>query len=268
MKYTSRDHTFVVCAYKESEYLEECILSLEKQRKQGKIIISTSTPNQYIDRIAKRHNLTVFINDGETGIAEDWNFAYSRADTRLVTLAHQDDEYDAQYLEQILDAANHASKPLICFSDYYELRNGKRVYSKDSRLLKIKRMALMPLRLHFAQSSVWVRRRILSVCNPICCPAVTYIKDNLPSVLFEHHFASNVDWHAWEALSRLRGQFCYVKNPLMGHRIHSESTTTQVIGEDSGRTQEDLEMLMKFWPRPIATIINKLYSKGQKSNDL
>ena len=27
-----KDHTFVVCAYKESQYLEECIKSLENQQ--------------------------------------------------------------------------------------------------------------------------------------------------------------------------------------------------------------------------------------------
>ena len=50
------DHTFVVCAYKESPYLEECINSLEKQKVKSNIIISTSTPNRYIEEIAKKHS--------------------------------------------------------------------------------------------------------------------------------------------------------------------------------------------------------------------
>ena len=61
-----KNHTFVVCAYKQSEYLEECIQSLKKQNVQSNIIISTSTPNEYITNIAKKYDLPVYINDGET----------------------------------------------------------------------------------------------------------------------------------------------------------------------------------------------------------
>ena len=43
-----REHIFAICAYKESPYLEECILSLEKQTRKSSIIMVTSTPNKYI----------------------------------------------------------------------------------------------------------------------------------------------------------------------------------------------------------------------------
>ena len=66
----------------------------------------------------------------------------------------------------------------------------------------------------------------------------------------------------------MKGSFCYVHEPLMGHRIHEESTTTQVIGDDNGRSAEDLEMYMKFWPKPIARWINRAYSAGQDSNKM
>ena len=44
----SAKHTFVICAYKESAYLEECILSLKQQTVKSNIIMITSTPNNYI----------------------------------------------------------------------------------------------------------------------------------------------------------------------------------------------------------------------------
>ena len=37
----SREHTFVVCAYKESQYLEECIQSVLNQNIKSNVIIST-----------------------------------------------------------------------------------------------------------------------------------------------------------------------------------------------------------------------------------
>ena len=54
-----KNHTFAICAYKESKYLEECIISLKNQTVQSNIIISTSTPNEYITNIANKYNLQI-----------------------------------------------------------------------------------------------------------------------------------------------------------------------------------------------------------------
>ena len=53
MKQNNNLHTFVICAYKESPYLEECIKSLKKQTLKSEIIISTSTPNDLIKKLAE-----------------------------------------------------------------------------------------------------------------------------------------------------------------------------------------------------------------------
>lgn len=268
MNYKPEDHVFAVCAYKESAFLGECIESLARQRALGRIIVCTATPNDHIASIAARYNAPLYINRGPHGIAEDWNFAYAQADAPLVTLAHQDDVYEPCYLEKLLEALNRAKKPLIGFTGYFELRDGQRSYARDNRNLKIKSLALQPLKPALLQKSVWVRRRVLSLCDPICCPAVTFVKGNLPPVVFGTRFKCDLDWEAWEKLSRLAGSFCYVPEPLMGHRIHQESTTTQIIGDNNGRSGEDLEMYMKFWPRPIAKLLNGLYSGAQKQNEL
>lgn len=55
-------HTFVVLAYKESNYLEACIQSVMNQEYKSKVIIATSTPNNYIENIAKKYNLDVIVN--------------------------------------------------------------------------------------------------------------------------------------------------------------------------------------------------------------
>ncbi|MBO4297656.1 MAG: glycosyltransferase [Clostridia bacterium] len=268
MVYTEKDHVFAICAYKESRYLEECVETLEQQTARGRLIMCTATPNDHIAQTAARHGLPLFINDGPHGIAEDWNFAYAHADAPLVTLAHQDDVYEPDYLRKILEKLNAASHPLIAFSDYFELRNGRKVFQNENRNLKIKSIALIPLRFGPFQKSRWVRRRVLSLCDPICCPAVTYVKPNLPEVMFESHFRSDLDWQAWEKISKMPGSFCYIREPLMGHRIHEESTTTEVIGANNNRSSEDLEMYMKFWPKPIARFINRFYSASQKGNQL
>ena len=268
MAYTCRDHVFAVCAYKESPYLEDCIRSLLRQTVPSQIIVCTATPNEFITSVARKHHLLLYVNNGPHGIAEDWNFAYGQADVALVTLAHQDDVYEPQYLEKILKKLNQARHPLIAFTDYFELRDGKRVFANQNKNLRVKETALLPLRPALLQSSRWVRRRVLSLCDPICCPSVTYVKHHLPRTVFASHFLADLDWEAWEKLSRMKGSFCYVPEPLMGHRIHPESTTTKVIGDAHNRSGEDLEMYRKFWPEGIARLINRFYASSQKGNTL
>ena len=259
------DHTFAICAYKESPYLEECIQSLRNQTVKSNILVATSTPNDYIKGIADKYAIPYYINEGEGGITQDWNYAYSCAKTEYITIAHQDDVYEKDYLETALALIAKARHPLLFFSDYYEIRDGKKVIS--NQLLKVKRIMLLPLRIKVFQNVRWVRRRILSFGSPICCPSVTFATENLPETVFENHYRACEDWEAWEKISKRKGQFLYSTKLLVGHRIHEDSETTAAIG-DNQRSKEEYEMFCKFWPKGAARFLLKFYSKGQNSNQL
>lgn len=256
-------HTFVICAYKESSYLEECIVSLEKQTVRSNILMVTSTPNAFISGMAEKHNIPLIVNEGEGGIVQDWNFGYNQCKTPYITIAHQDDVYFKDYARRAVAFLERAKKPLIYFSDYCEIRNGEKVV--ENRLLKMKRLLLSPLKIKSFQNSRFVRRRSLALGDGICCPAVTFAAENLPNPVFTVHFRSDEDWEAWERLSKLKGTFAYDATIQMGHRIHEESETSIIIG-DNARSQEDYEMYCKFWPKWIAKLMVKFYSKSQDSN--
>jgi glycosyltransferase involved in cell wall biosynthesis len=258
-------HTFVICAYKKSEYLEECIQSLQKQTVPSKLIMATSTPNPWIQGLAEKYSIPLYVNEGEAGITQDWNFALSKVKTQYATIAHQDDTYEAEYTEQILNRIKQAKRPLIAFTDYYELRNGKQVH--DIQMLKIKRLMLVPLRPKCFSGSRFVRRRVLSIGDAICCPSVTFNLRRLPQPIFRNGFRSCEDWEAWEKISRMKGDFIYISRPLMSHRIHEDSATTAII-HDNARVQENYIMFCKFWPKPIAGLLNRFYTKSEKSNQL
>lgn len=265
MKFTAENHTYAICAYKESVFLEECIKSVLNQTIKSKVIMSTSTPNEKISALCEKYNIPLYINEGIKGIGGDWNFAYSMADTPLVTIAHQDDIYEPTYTEEMLSFINKSQDPIIYFCGYGELRDGEKVY--NNTLLKIKKFMLSPLKMKGLWKSKFIRRRILSFGCPICCPAVTFIKEKVGENPFTNDFGSNIDWQQWEIQSRKKGSFVYNKKPLMCHRIHEESTTSEIIG-DNLRTKEDYEMFCKFWVKGIAKLISKLYAKSEKSNNL
>lgn len=261
--YTAEDHSFVICAYKKSPYLEECIRSLLAQRCRGQILIATSTPNAYIAGLAEKYELPLFTHDGEPEIGRDWNFAYRCAKTPLVTIAHQDDIYAPAYVESALAALNRAKEPILYFNGYGELRDGTAVYG--NRLLTVKRLMLFPLRFPVFWHSKFLRRRILSLGCPICCPSVVYLKSVMGDEPFDTEHLGSLDWQQWEKLSRRTGSFVYDPTPLTFHRIHSGSATTEII-RDNTRTHEDLDMFLKFWPRPVAKALCNLYAGSQKSN--
>lgn len=258
-------HTYAICAYKESKYLEECIQSIKNQTVPSEILIATSTPNDFIKKLSEKYKIPLYINEGEKGITQDWNFAYKKATTDLVTIAHQDDIYLSHYTSQIMKLEQKAIEPLILFTDYAELRNEKIVV--DNKLLRVKRIMLWPLRFSKIWNSKFVRRRILSFGCPICCPAVTFVKANLPEIIFRAGFRSDEDWEAWEILSKMRGAFVYSREIGMYHRIHEESETSVILG-DNARSKEDLVMFSKFWPKRIAKLLSKIYSSAEESNEL
>lgn len=261
--YKETNHTFVVCAYGESPFLEDCLLSLSIQTNFSNVVIATSTPNGMIDELAKKFDIPVCVNYGESGIAGDWNSALLCAKTSLVTIAHQDDVYSDHYVEWMLESLNSANNPLLYFTNYGEIRDS--AYIDNSTMNSVKRALLKPLELKSLQGSVLVKRGVISLGNSICCPSVTYCMDALPRPVFSSGMRSNLDWEAWERFSRLEGEFVYDNRIGMYHRIHNDSETSACIVDDT-RTKEDLMMLKKFWPDPIANLINKAYTKAQRYN--
>ncbi len=265
MQYSAEDHTFMICAYQENPYLENCILSIMNQTVLGDVKISTSTPNEYIKDLTKKYGLPLVINPGKGDIVGNLNFAYSQAHTSLVTLCHQDDYYDSRYLERILSAANRGKKPIIIYTDYYEDRNGEKV--GENRLLNVKRLLNFPLKFQSFQRNKWIRRRVLSVGNPICCPSVAFHKPMIPDSLFSEKYSNSFDWEAWARMTVLDGEFIYCPDQLVGHRIWNGSVTSKTI-ENNLRKKEDYEILCRFWPAPVARLLAKFYGAAEKSNTI
>lgn len=257
---TENDHTFIICAYKESPYLDKCIQSLLHQTVKSNIVMYTSTPNDYIQDIADKYAIDLYSKNGGS-IGKDWNNAMSFVDTKYMTIAHQDDLYEPKYLEKTMQAFETNENTLIVFSDYGELT--KQGYRLKSTNLTIKRIMLDLMML--AKNNRGWRKFILGFGNPICCPAVSYNLKLLNDFKFNEQMKVSLDWYAWYEISKRIGYFQFVPEILMFHRIHGESETTNMI-ENQTRTKEDLEMYKLFWPKPIAKVINKFYVKSQKSN--
>lgn len=249
-------HSFIIPAFGESKYLQECIRSLQEQSENSEIIITTSTPNDFIQNTAVKFGIKLIINRKRESIAEDWNFAFRTASTRYVTLAHQDDYYHSDYVKYNLEKAEHNNDVAIQFSDYSEKRNEVTVV--NSMKVRIKKILLFLFMLSKnGYKSKFIKKAMLSFGCPICCPSVFYNREHLRDFVFDSTFQINTDWDAWIRMSGMGGRFIYIKKKLVVHRVHIDSETSKNLSQ---RKTEDRRVFSELWFFPLSRIISLIYS--------
>lgn len=261
-----QEHTFVIPAYKQSPYLETCIQSLQAQKLPTKILIATSTPSDYLKKIAEKYHIPYFISHSIPGsIGADWNFAIEKATTRYITIAHQDDIYNPAYTQEVLSKIEEhlQKKPLIAFTHYIDIINKEE--KNNTVNAYIKNAILLPFHLKKCIQSRFIKKFVLSLGNPICCPAVTIDTHITNHLKFLPSLTCVLDWEAWLQLADKDGAFIFINKKLVKHRIHIDSETTNQI-KIGNRRKEETEILQSIWGKKIGSLIARIYTSGYKGN--
>ena len=258
MSYSSL-HTYSVCAYRKSRYLEACIKSLIQQTMPSNIILCTSTPNSWIRHISQKYNIRLYVRNGESNIRDDWNYAFNQADTPYVTLVHQDDLYRRDYTEAFLRHLQASRGEFsIYFTGYRPLKKNK--ISTDANCI-IRAFLRIPYKTQIVSRSKSLRKYPLALGNSICCPTVTYNKRILGDHVFTSNLKFNIDWDTFFKLSKLDYPFAYNPSSLVFYRIHEDATSMTFINNHD-RIVEDTLMFKKFWPPKLASLLMHFYTKA------
>lgn len=252
-------HVFSVCAYGDSPYLEKCIRSLKAQSVPGHIIMCTSTPSPYIEGLALKYGVSLFVREGEPNMRDDWNFAYEMADAGLVTIAHQDDMYHREYTSRLMAAYETYPDMTLFTTDYAIVKKGRLI--TGGKMLWIKRVLRIPLRFSCLNGRTWGKRLALLMGNPFCCPATTYQKKILGEPLVRSGFRFALDWDNLYRLAGEKGRFICAERPLLYYRIHEEATTRACI-LDNQRELEEEAMFRRFWPEPVVRLLMHFYKSA------
>lgn len=250
--------TFAVPAFGDSQYLEECLISLKKQTIPCEIVITSPNTTDYLRTISQKYAVQLAIShDAAHSIARDWSFAYNQTRTPYVTLAHQDDIYAPNYAEMFLTLADELEGNFIfLFSDYTELHGN---YANPF----IKKLLLFPFSITNHINSYLFKKLLFAFGQPVPTPSVMFNKNKIGTFSFSSEFQCNMDWDAWLRLSATQGSIGYVKNRLMTHRIHSEAQTSLLIKRGI-RQKEDAVIFSRLWPHWIALILTHLYGFSTK----
>ena len=256
------EHMFVVPVYGKPVWLDRCLESLRAQTTPSTILITTSTPSAYLDEVARRGKVAIEVNPVSGGIGADWNFALSRAATPWVTLAHQDDWYAPAFLERCLKTAAHTPGATLVFTAAAETHGDTGQPGPNARVKKLICDGVF-LGAEGIQS-MQRKRLLLSFGNPIPCSSVMLNRAVVPDFTFSEQLKSNLDWVAWLDLAGRPGAFVYIREPLVHRTIHSEAATVVSLEH---RAAEDVSVLRRLWPRPIADVLARLYTRGLRQYD-
>lgn len=272
------NHVFAVCAYQKSPYLEECVRSLKCQTVPSEVIICTSTPSEWLSRLASELHVPLYVREGESSLREDWLFAWRTAGKthRLVTIAHQDDRYHRDYTKHLLACAARYPDMTVFMSDYVVLRT-KEGKTQDGTCYPVhtdlaaadgvrfvKKLMRLSLRVRPLSDRTWLKRSVLRFGNPICCPTCTYRYERIGDAMFRSDSPFALDWENLYELAAMPGRFVCVEKPLLAYRIHDGATTKQCI-EDHRRSEDELRMFQKLWPGWAARILMHFYRKAYDS---
>lgn len=250
-------HCFVLPAYGRSPYLRDCLESLRNQTLRSPIIITSSTPFDGLNELAREFGAEVLTHSPNAGIGRDWNFAVSKARTPWVTIAHQDDIYLPHFTAKTMQAAQeHPGATLVCTA-YSDIVDGS-VRPTTSQSFMKRTLSEIGFLGRAAVKTPSAKHRLLRFGCPISCPTVSLrITDG--AIQFREDLDTNLDWEAWLRLADRPGAFVYIRERLLLCRIHSMSGSSNGI-RSGARAQEDLMMFQLFWPEPIARLIVGAYS--------
>ncbi len=255
-------HTFVICAYGQSPYLEACIRSLKAQTVPTDIICATSTPGPWLEGILEKYHIPLQVREGKSNIQDDWNFAVEKAEGTFVTIAHQDDLYGRHYVEELQKAYKRWPDMTVFMSDAILIKQGKLCWG--GAVEAVKKLLRLPWRLPFVCHLSAVKKSGLMFGNPVMCPSCSYRKEKLPLPLFSGGYDFVLDWECMRKLAGEPGRFVCVEKPLLYYRVHDGATTKACI-QDHRREQEERQMFVKIWPGRVAAGIMVLYRLAYKN---
>ena len=261
MKY---EHVYAIPAYGDSPYLESCIRSLKRQSSPSPIILCTSTPSPYLSGLAEKYGLPYYVRRGESGIGEDWNFAYEMAEGAWVTIAHQDDVYHRDYGACLKRAICRYKDMTVFTADYVIIKEG-RIIASDA-MLAVKRILRLPLRLRFLGNRRLIKRLPLMFGNSICCPATSYKKEAAGGRLVDSPFRFALDWDNLDRLACEEGRFICEERPLLYYRVHGGAATKACM-EDNRREEEERAMFSRYWPEWMVRLLMAGYREAYKEYD-
>lgn len=243
--------------YGESPHLGALLTSLKEQSQPVEIRVASSNCGPAAMAQLEAHGLSVERHDGGS-IGKDWNEALRHAQTPFVFIAHQDDRYLPDYSARLsaLLAASPTAGLAWCEYAVIDGVGGR----GDQKLPLIKRALVEVGTAGRTQLGSERARRWVNAFGPVIgCPTVMFRTNALRDFSFNEELRVNLDWDAWWNLASGQRSWVRSRERLVEIRVHGDAESA--AGKESGvRAREDLELLGRYWPAPIARAVQRVMS--------
>lgn len=216
-------------------------------------------PSPFLEGVAEKYQIPLYVREGKSDIQEDWNFACEKADTRLVTIAHQDDCYHRDYARYVQKCWGNYPDTIVFSTSCAIIKNG--TVRSAGVVGLIKALLRLPLRFRGLARFTLIKRAVLVWGNSIICPSCTYDRGAVGMPLFQSPYKFVLDWDTLWRLAARPGRFICEEKPLIGYRIHQGATTKAFI-DNHGRSREEIAMYRKIWPDWMARCLMVFYRKA------
>jgi glycosyltransferase involved in cell wall biosynthesis len=182
-------------------------------------------------------------NPQRLGLAGNWNRALELAENfDFLTIAHQDDIYERNYLEKVTGALSTHPSAFIAHTKATVIDETDRVVTLSATRYKDKFWSGEPL----VARSVDEELRLLIRGDYIFCPSVTFRTSTLESIgTFDERFEFVPDWDFW-----LRGllegfSIVGVNERLIRYRSHPQSAT-KLAEKTLRRYREEIDIVEHY----------------------
>ena len=238
----------IIPVYNSEKYVEKCICSVMAQTlPELEIIIindgSIDESGKILRKLAQKDSRIILLEQENKGVAAARNLGVEKATGKYLTFVDGDDYLQEDYIEKMYSLAEKETLDMVICGLTYVDEGGKELNK------------IIPGVYKRLENEEWTFR-ISAVCSHL------YKRE-----LWEKYDVKFQSGERGEVLSRRKGEFAYTAKAGMEHRIHQESTTSELI-EENGRRAEDLYMFRKFWPGWIAKMIERVYQKSEESNEV
>jgi glycosyltransferase involved in cell wall biosynthesis len=184
--------------------------------------------------------LSIRTNPSRIGLARNWNRALDMAtETPYLVIAHQDDIYEREYLEQMIDLMESHPRAFMGHCRTLSIDESGSSVTLPAAIYK---ETFWP-RTHVSERPIDEEIRWLQKGNYIVCPTVMFRRSALSSIgRFNEQLEFVTDWEYW-----LRGLFAGftiagLRSPLVRFRRHPW-TATRALEKTFRRYEEELILL-------------------------
>jgi glycosyltransferase involved in cell wall biosynthesis len=236
----------VIPAHNGEKYLHKTLSSVCNQtREPDEIIVlddaSTDETAQIVHSHYSSNRIKYFYNDESTGFVDAWNRSISRAEGDFVTILHQDDLLNPDYLQHISGATRR-------WPDVHHFYTGCKYIDAADSLIKTTLIphSLEPVRYSGKQYACRYLEGVVRRTHIHRCPGVTTRRAILLNVCSYRKEAGHI---ADDDFFLRVGDFTDVVGismPLASYREHRESTT-RTLDSLSLRLAEDYVFQSKYY---------------------